>query len=82
MLFSATMTDKVSALMKLALTKPIRVTIGMCNEMMMKFFTANCLDVNLGTSKKLLQEFVKIRKNNESDREAILLGMRIDVTVF
>lgn len=59
MLFSATMTDKVSALMKLALSKPIRVTI----------------DVNLGTSKKLLQEFVKIRKNNESDREAILLAL-------
>lgn len=59
MLFSATMTEKVTALMRLALNKPVRVSI----------------DMTLETSKELVQEFVKIRKTHEADREAILLGI-------
>eukprot|EP01125_Pyxidicula_operculata_P014106 TRINITY_DN4686_c0_g1_i1.p1 TRINITY_DN4686_c0_g1~~TRINITY_DN4686_c0_g1_i1.p1 ORF type:complete len:755 (-),score=258.39 TRINITY_DN4686_c0_g1_i1:247-2187(-) len=59
MLFSATMTDKVSELMKLSLHRPVRLN----------------LDPLFQTSKKLLQEFVKIRKAQEDHREAYLLAL-------
>eukprot|EP01123_Difflugia_compressa_P001713 TRINITY_DN1212_c0_g1_i1.p1 TRINITY_DN1212_c0_g1~~TRINITY_DN1212_c0_g1_i1.p1 ORF type:complete len:788 (-),score=221.96 TRINITY_DN1212_c0_g1_i1:62-2425(-) len=59
MLFSATMTEKVSQLAALSLHRPVRVST----------------DPLLATSKKLQQEFVRIRKSNESDREAVLLAL-------
>jgi len=59
MLFSATMTEKVSDLVSLSLEKPVRITA----------------DPLLQTSKKLVQEFTKIRKNSEEDREAALLAI-------
>jgi ATP-dependent RNA helicase DDX27 len=59
MLFSATMTQKVSELVTLSLDKPVRISV----------------DPLLQTSKKLIQEFTKIRKNSEEDREAVLLAV-------
>lgn len=51
------MTERVSELVTLSLVKPIRVSV----------------DPFLQTSKKLIQEFTKIRKNSEEERDAVLL---------
>lgn len=69
MLFSATMTEKVSELVKLSLHKPVRVSV----------------DPLFQTSQKLLQEFVRVRtakkktaqseEEEQLDREAILLAL-------
>jgi ATP-dependent RNA helicase DDX27 len=59
MLFSATMTDKVTELASLSLHKPIRISV----------------DPLMQTSKKLIQEFIRIRKNNEDTRDAVLLAV-------
>jgi len=60
MLFSATMTDKVEDLVKLALKKPVRLFV---NE-------------NTEISLKLKQEYIRIRsESREFEREAIVSGL-------
>eukprot|EP01126_Amoeba_proteus_P029568 TRINITY_DN2917_c0_g2_i2.p1 TRINITY_DN2917_c0_g2~~TRINITY_DN2917_c0_g2_i2.p1 ORF type:complete len:718 (+),score=194.91 TRINITY_DN2917_c0_g2_i2:101-2254(+) len=59
MLFSATMTEQVSDLMKLSLHKPVRVSIDNMRQ----------------TAKTLVQEFIKIRQNHDNDRAALLLAL-------
>eukprot|EP01138_Halocafeteria_seosinensis_P013188 gb/GECG01013469.1/.p1 GENE.gb/GECG01013469.1/~~gb/GECG01013469.1/.p1 ORF type:complete len:948 (+),score=205.36 gb/GECG01013469.1/:1-2844(+) len=59
LLFSATMTDKVDDLAKLSLKNPVRVTADPLYDM----------------AKTLTQEFIRIRKSKEKDREAILLSL-------
>jgi ATP-dependent RNA helicase DDX27 len=59
MLFSATMTEKVSELIKLSLKNPVRVSV----------------DPMFQTSQKLQQEFIRVRENRENDREAYLLTL-------
>uniref|UniRef100_A0A6B2KYT6 RNA helicase n=1 Tax=Arcella intermedia TaxID=1963864 RepID=A0A6B2KYT6_9EUKA len=59
MLFSATMTEKVSELATLSLIRPVRIAT----------------DPLMHTSRKLTQEFVKIKRGSEVDREAVLLAL-------
>jgi ATP-dependent RNA helicase DDX27 len=59
MLFSATMTDKVSTLIRLALTKPVRLFV----------------DPKLSTVTSLTQEFIRIRPEKEHLRPAMLLEL-------
>ncbi|KAI1731547.1 DEAD/DEAH box helicase domain-containing protein [Ditylenchus destructor] len=59
MLFSATMTDKVEDLAKMSLKKPVRLFI---NE-------------NTDTAKNLNQEYIRIRKGKEDDREATVAAL-------
>jgi ATP-dependent RNA helicase DDX27 len=59
MLFSATMNTKVDTLVKLSLVRPIRVEATPANSL----------------AKRLEQEFIRIRKSREDDREAILLSL-------
>ena len=61
MLFSATMTEKVSQLMKLSLIDPVKLDI----------------DQMYHTSQRLHQEFIRIRKENQENQEAILLGFNL-----
>jgi len=57
MLFSATMTDDVDQLIKLSLKNPIRLSV----------------DSRQQVAKKLVQEFIKIK--NEEDKDALLLSL-------
>ncbi|KAG9306629.1 hypothetical protein G9A89_004176 [Geosiphon pyriformis] len=59
LLFSATMTDNVDELIRLSLNRPVRLMVDPA-----KAFAA-----------RLTQEFVRIRKNHEEDRKAILLAL-------
>jgi ATP-dependent RNA helicase DDX27 len=59
LLFSATMTEKVDRLIKLSLNQPIRISVD------------HVYDV----AHNLTQEFIKLKSNQEEDREAILLGI-------
>uniref|UniRef100_A0A1B6G1W7 RNA helicase n=1 Tax=Cuerna arida TaxID=1464854 RepID=A0A1B6G1W7_9HEMI len=59
LLFSATMTDAVSDLAAVSLDKPVRVFV----------------DNNQDVAFNLRQEFVKIRKDKEADREALLAAL-------
>jgi len=59
MLFSATMTEKVSELVKLSLKQPVRISV----------------DPMFQTSLKLTQEFVRIRGTRDIDRESYLLAL-------
>ncbi|XP_034250297.1 probable ATP-dependent RNA helicase DDX27 [Thrips palmi] len=59
MLFSATMTDQVEDLVSISLTKPVRIFV----------------DTNSQVALNLRQEFVRIRRGNERDREAILAAL-------
>ncbi|CAM9210670.1 unnamed protein product [Phaeothamnion confervicola] len=59
MLFSATMNTKVDELVRLSLNKPMRVKADPVNQV----------------AQRLVQEFVRIRKSREVDREAILLSL-------
>ena len=59
MLFSATMTDKVSTLIRLALTKPVRLFV----------------DPKYSTVSGLTQEFIRIRPEKEQLRPAMLLEL-------
>ncbi|BES94645.1 ATP-dependent RNA helicase [Nesidiocoris tenuis] len=59
LLFSATMTEEVNALAAVSLTKPVKVFV---ND-------------NKTVAENLRQEFVKIRKDKEGDREAILAAL-------
>ncbi|CAJ0751918.1 20333_t:CDS:2 [Entrophospora sp. SA101] len=57
MLFSATMTDNIDQLIKLSLSKPVRLMV----------------DSAKSTSKNLVHEFIRIRQNKENDKAPILL---------
>ena len=62
MLFSATMTDKVDELVRLSLNKPVRLFV----------------DPKKSTSKRLTQEFVRVRSNDANDikqRTAALISL-------
>jgi ATP-dependent RNA helicase DDX27 len=59
MLFSATMTDKVSTLIRLALSKPVRLFV----------------DPKHSTVSGLTQEFIRIRPEKEQLRPAMLLEL-------
>eukprot|EP00941_MAST-03F_sp_MAST-3F-sp1_P005556 g5556.t1 len=59
MLFSATMGDEVQSLIKLSLNRPVRV----------------CVDDVANVADRLVQEFVRIRKNAEDTREAIVVSL-------
>ncbi|CAG8476426.1 12071_t:CDS:2 [Ambispora leptoticha] len=59
MLFSATMTDNVDELIRLSLNRPVRLMV----------------DSAKATAARLTQEFVRIRKHREDDRQAILLAL-------
>eukprot|EP00730_Choanoeca_flexa_P005315 TRINITY_DN11925_c0_g1_i3.p1 TRINITY_DN11925_c0_g1~~TRINITY_DN11925_c0_g1_i3.p1 ORF type:complete len:732 (+),score=192.36 TRINITY_DN11925_c0_g1_i3:41-2236(+) len=59
MLFSATMTDEVEDLIKLSLNTPIRLFV----------------DRNKKVTDNLVQEFVRIRPQHETSREAIVLSL-------
>lgn len=59
MLFSATMTTSVNSLIELSLNRPVRLKA----------------DVLFDMSKQLIQEFVRVKKSREDDREAILLAL-------
>jgi ATP-dependent RNA helicase DDX27 len=58
-LFSATMTENVTELVRLSLRKPVRLFV----------------DSNTAIARKLLQEFVRIREERETDRMPILLAL-------
>ncbi|EGO00704.1 hypothetical protein SERLA73DRAFT_105076 [Serpula lacrymans var. lacrymans S7.3] len=57
MLFSATMTDSVDKLIRLSLTKPVRIFV----------------DAKRSMAKGLVQEFVRVRPEKEKERPALLL---------
>ncbi|XP_022900577.2 probable ATP-dependent RNA helicase DDX27 [Onthophagus taurus] len=59
LLFSATMSDEVEDLAAVSLTKPVRVFV----------------DSNKDVAFNLRQEFIRIRKDKESDREPILSAL-------
>ncbi|OQS05449.1 DEAD/DEAH box RNA helicase [Thraustotheca clavata] len=59
MLFSATMTSKVDELIKLSMKRPVRISTDPLFDM----------------AQNLVQEFVRIRRTREEDREAILLAL-------
>ncbi|KAI8097261.1 P-loop containing nucleoside triphosphate hydrolase protein [Halteromyces radiatus] len=59
MLFSATMTDNVDQLVRMSLKNPVRLFVDKSNQ----------------AASRLIQEFVRIRANRESDRSAILLAL-------
>lgn len=59
MLFSATMTDSVDELVKMSLNKPVRLFV----------------DPKRTTARGLVQEFVRVRSNKESDRSALLAAL-------
>lgn len=59
MLFSATMTDTVDELVKMSLDKPARIFV----------------DPNRSTARRLIQEFIRVRSDKESDRSAILVAL-------
>ncbi|KAE8750031.1 hypothetical protein FOCC_FOCC003155 [Frankliniella occidentalis] len=59
MLFSATMTDQVEDLASVSLSKPVRIFV----------------DNNSQVAFNLRQEFIRIRRENEGDREAILAAL-------
>lgn len=59
MLFSATMTDSVDQLIKMSLTKPVRLFV----------------DPKRTTAKELVQEFVRIRGEKDVDRTSLLVAL-------
>ena len=59
MLFSATMTDDVDALVRMSLHRPVRLFI----------------DPKRSTARGLLQEFVRVRAEREKDRSALLAAL-------
>lgn len=59
MLFSATMTDKVEDLVRMALNKPVKIFL---NE-------------NVDVTPRLKQEFVRLRDSTDRNREAILAAL-------
>ncbi|XP_065676333.1 probable ATP-dependent RNA helicase DDX27 [Hydra vulgaris] len=59
MLFSATMTDEVSALMSLSLNNPVKLFV----------------DQNTDVASSLHQEFVRIRSTREADRLAVVVAL-------
>ncbi|KAI8350857.1 P-loop containing nucleoside triphosphate hydrolase protein [Blakeslea trispora] len=59
MLFSATMTDNVDQLIRMSLNNPVRLFIDKSNQ----------------AASRLVQEFVRIRQQRESDRSAVLLAL-------
>lgn len=59
MLFSATMTDNVDQLVRMSLNNPVRLFVDPSNQ----------------AASRLIQEFVRIRQNRESDRSAVLLAL-------
>jgi ATP-dependent RNA helicase DDX27 len=59
MLFSATMTDKIDDLIRLSLRHPVRLFV----------------DASDSIAKRLVQEFVRIRKDRDDDRLPIILAL-------
>ena len=58
MLFSASMTDEVNELVRLSLNHPVRLFV----------------DKSTDLASNLVQEFIRIRKQHEQDREAVIVG--------
>ncbi|KIY52754.1 DEAD-domain-containing protein [Fistulina hepatica ATCC 64428] len=59
MLFSATMTDTVDDLVRMSLSKPVRLFV----------------DPKKSTAKSLVQEFVRVRAGKEKERSALLVAL-------
>ncbi|PAV22425.1 DEAD-domain-containing [Pyrrhoderma noxium] len=59
MLFSATMTDDVDALVRMSLNKPVKLFV----------------DPKRSTARGLVQEFVRVRAERESERAALLVAL-------
>lgn len=59
MLFSATMTDDVDALVRMSLNKPVKLFV----------------DPKRSTARGLIQEFVRVRAERESERAALLVTL-------
>ena len=59
MLFSATMTDDVDALVRMPLNKPVKLFV----------------DPKRSTARGLVQEFVRVRAERESERAALLVAL-------
>ena len=59
MLFSATMTDDVDALVRMSLHRPVRLFV----------------DPKRSTARGLLQEFVRVRAEREKERPALLAAL-------
>ncbi|KAH9985378.1 DEAD-domain-containing protein [Russula compacta] len=59
MLFSATMTDSIDELVKMSLSKPVRLFV----------------DPKRSVARGLVQEFVRVRAGREADRSALLLAL-------
>ncbi|KAI5124654.1 hypothetical protein M0805_004262 [Coniferiporia weirii] len=59
MLFSATMTDDVDALVRMSLNKPVKLFV----------------DPKRSTARGLVQEFVRVRAGKESERAALLVAL-------
>ena len=60
------MSDEVSELMKLALNKPVRISV----------------DPLMQTNRKLVQEFIKIGEDDLEDKDAIILGTSKSSSTF
>lgn len=59
MLFSATMTDDVDALVRMSLDKPVKLFV----------------DPKRSTARGLVQEFVRVRAGKEAERAALLVAL-------
>ena len=59
MLFSATMTDDVDALVRMSLNRPVKLFV----------------DPKRSTARGLVQEFVRVRAEKESERSALLVAL-------
>ena len=59
MLFSASMTDEVDELIRLSLNHPVRLFV----------------DKSTDLASNLVQEFIRIRKHHEEDRDAVLISL-------
>ena len=59
MLFSATMTDDVDALVRMSLDKPVKLFV----------------DTKRSTARGLIQEFIRVRAEKEAERAALLVSL-------
>lgn len=59
MLFSATMTDDVDALVRMSLNKPVKLFV----------------DPKRSTARGLIQEFVRVRAGKEAERASLLVAL-------
>ena len=79
MLFSATMSEQVDALIKLSLKNPVRIRVNQNLEVAKRtswriFFFINP-NRHLQVAKNLTEEFVRVRSGKEGDREAMVTAL-------